>query len=200
MKVEKQHIENLVSQLEFKFARVENTTVTGCWAFLPNGFQVAYGESACVDPANYKWEDDCKCAKERCLQQAENKLWELEGYLLKVTGQTSDQFERASEAFAELKESKSFPPAGFSLYKLKKDGQTVAAYQIKGDDTLVRHHKYGFGADVLEIEISGKNYQFACDGDISVGDFIITYSVNRITGTLDFGHVRRSVFEQLYYI
>lgn len=198
MKVEKQHIENLVSQLEFKFARVENTTVTGCWAFLPNGFQVAYGESACVDPANYKWEDGCKYAKERCVQQAVNKLWELEGYLLKVTGQTSDQFERASEAFAELKESKSFPPAGFSLYKSKKDGQTVAAYQIKDDDTLVRHHKYGFGTDVMEIEISGKNYYFACDGDISVGDFIITHSVNRIPGTLDFSHLDKVYFEKNY--
>ena len=104
MKVEKQHIDNLVSQLEFKFARVENTTVTGCWAFLPNGFQVAYGESACVDPANYKWEDGCKYAKERCVQSAINKLWELEGYLLKVTGKTS------VSSFSESKASSALQP------------------------------------------------------------------------------------------
>lgn len=89
-KVEKSHIDSMIDSLEFKFARVENTTVTGCWAFLPNGFQVGYGESACVDPADYKWEDGCKYAKERCVQQAVNKLWELEGYLLKMTGATSD--------------------------------------------------------------------------------------------------------------
>lgn len=89
-KVAFEHIQSMIDSLEFKFARVEETTVTGCWAFLPNGFQVAYGESACVDPANYKWEDGCKYAKERCLQAATNKLWELEGYLLATTGVTSD--------------------------------------------------------------------------------------------------------------
>ncbi|HIH0452642.1 TPA: hypothetical protein ACYHN4_002818 [Vibrio cholerae] len=93
---------------------------------------------------------------------------------------------------------KTFPPAGFSLYKLKKDGQTVAAYQIKDDDKLVRHHDFERGVDVIGIEISGEKYQFACDGDISVGDFIITYSVNRIPGTLDFSHLDKVYFEKNY--
>ncbi|WP_407330561.1 Gp49 family protein [Enterovibrio sp. 27052020O] len=87
------HITALVESLTFKFARVDDTTVTGCWAFLPNGFQVAYGESACVDPNEYKQETGEHWAKERCKAAAVNKLWELEGYLLKVTGSTSDGFE-----------------------------------------------------------------------------------------------------------
>ena len=90
MKVEYSHIQEMVKSLEFKFERVGDTTVTGCWAFLPNGFQVGYGESACVDPTNYDKELGEKYAKERCLDNAENKLWELEGFLLKVTGATSD--------------------------------------------------------------------------------------------------------------
>jgi len=93
-KVEFSHIEELAASLTFKFERVAKTTVTGCWAFLPlpNGkeFQVGYGESACVDPANYKQADGEKYAKERCEVNAKNKLWELEGYLLAVTGSTSD--------------------------------------------------------------------------------------------------------------
>lgn len=89
-KVAFEHIQSMVGSLEFKFARVEETTVTGCWAFLPNGFQVGYGESACVDPANYNQADGEKYAKERCVQNATNKLWELEGYLLATTGVTSD--------------------------------------------------------------------------------------------------------------
>lgn len=89
-KVERAHIKNMVDTLEYKFERVGKTTVTGCWAFLPDGFQVGYGESACVDPANYKKEDGEKYAKERCVINAENKLWELEGYLLMVVGNTSD--------------------------------------------------------------------------------------------------------------
>ncbi len=89
-KVEFSHINNMVESLEFKFERVGDTTTTGCWAFLPNGFQVGYGESACVDPANFDFELGKKYAQERCVVVATNKLWELEGYLLKVTGATSD--------------------------------------------------------------------------------------------------------------
>lgn len=89
-KVEFSHIKKMIDSLEFKFARVGETTVTGCWAFLPNGFQVGYGESACVDPSNFDAALGEKYAKERCLHNAENKLWELEGYLLKVTGSVSE--------------------------------------------------------------------------------------------------------------
>lgn len=89
-KVECTHIENMADTLEYKFERVGETTVTGCWAFLPNGFQVGYGESACVNPDNYKKEDGEKYAKERCIVNAKNKLWELEGYLLMMAGNTSD--------------------------------------------------------------------------------------------------------------
>lgn len=89
-KVEISHIRNLVESLEYKFERVGDTTVTGCWAFLPGGFQVGYGESACVDPNNFDFELGKTYSKERCVQNATNKLWELEGYLLALTGTTSD--------------------------------------------------------------------------------------------------------------
>jgi len=88
-KVSQEHIKKLTDSLDYKFARVENTTVTGCWAFLPNGFKIAYGESACVDPANFDSALGKKYAKERAEQAAEIKLWEFEGYLLKVTGEVS---------------------------------------------------------------------------------------------------------------
>jgi len=81
-KITPQRIQQLVDQIEYKFERVGTTTVTGCWAFLPNGFQVGYGESACVDPANFNRADGEKYAQQRCKQAATNKLWELEGYRL----------------------------------------------------------------------------------------------------------------------
>ncbi|QIQ61313.1 ryanodine receptor [Vibrio phage V039C] len=90
MKVDQSHIQNMVDSLSFEFARVGNTTVTGCWAFLPNGFQVGYGESACVDPSNYNQADGEKYAKERCVANASNELWKLEGYMLKMTGKVSE--------------------------------------------------------------------------------------------------------------
>lgn len=194
MKVEKQHIDNLVSQLEFKFARVENTTVTGCWAFLPNGFQVAYGESACVDPANYKWEDGCKYAKERCVQSAINKLWELEGYLLKVTGQTSERFvpcttERQPQADYY---PKSHPDmSGFKVYQGKQINRI--AYEIKASDVLPvvkGTHESG----VLAIEVEGNRYEFVHYEPVNVGDFVC------FLDETDIYHVRRSVFEQRNHI
>ena len=88
-KLSQQHIKKLTDSLDYKFERVASTTVTGCWAFLPNGFKVGYGESACVDPANFDSELGKKYAKERAEQAAKDKLWELEGYLLKITGEVS---------------------------------------------------------------------------------------------------------------
>jgi len=52
-------------------------TLTHCSITLPCGFQVT-GESACVDPANFDKELGRKYARE----QAVEKLWPLEGYLL----------------------------------------------------------------------------------------------------------------------
>lgn len=196
MKVEKQHIENLLSQLEFKFARVENTTVTGCWAFLPNGFQVAYGESACVDPADYKWEDGCKYAKENCLQEAVNKLWELEGYLLKVTGRTSDRFQPCTtESQAQADYSPKHHPkmSDFKVYQGKAIERI--AYEVKPDDVIILLKQAETGGPCLsEIAIGGERYEFAHFEPVNAGDFVCFLDAK------DIYHVRRSVFEQRNYI
>ena len=55
-----------------------DTTLTVCCLHLKNGYTVT-GESACVNPANFNKEKGEKYAKE----QAVNKIWMLEGYLLK---------------------------------------------------------------------------------------------------------------------
>lgn len=91
-KVEYEHIQKLIESLDFKFAVVEGTTTTICKAVLKNGFSVGTGESACVDPNNFNKELGEKYAKERAIEDAKNKLWELEGYLLKITGKTSKDF------------------------------------------------------------------------------------------------------------
>lgn len=90
-KVEARHINSLVESLTFQFARIGESTTTVCEAFLPNGFSVGSGKSACVDPTNFSYADGCKYAQERAVADAHNNLWMLEGYLLKVTGSTSDK-------------------------------------------------------------------------------------------------------------
>lgn len=54
------------------------TCLTVCCMTLQNGFTVT-GESACASPENFNAEIGEKIARE----QARNKIWILEGYLLK---------------------------------------------------------------------------------------------------------------------
>ena len=56
----------------------ENTYLTVCCLTLKNGFTVT-GESACASPENFNSEIGRKIAREN----ARDKIWALEGYLLK---------------------------------------------------------------------------------------------------------------------
>lgn len=60
------------------FLRPEGTTLTICVLTLANGFTVT-GVSACADPANFDEDIGRKLARDNAF----NKIWELEGYLLK---------------------------------------------------------------------------------------------------------------------
>lgn len=55
-----------------------NTTLTVCCLTLQNGFTVT-GESAAASPENFDREIGKKVARDN----ARNKIWQLEGYLLK---------------------------------------------------------------------------------------------------------------------
>lgn len=52
--------------------------LTFCVLVLKNGFSVT-GESACASPENF----DPEIGRKIALQNAKNKIWQLEGYLLK---------------------------------------------------------------------------------------------------------------------
>lgn len=55
-----------------------DTTFTACLLSLSNGYTVL-GESACASPENFNAELGRKIAREN----AKNKIWQLEGYLLR---------------------------------------------------------------------------------------------------------------------
>lgn len=72
-----------VSDIQSKIALttyqvLEGTTVTICRILLQNGFSVL-GSSACVDPKEFNQALGEKYAYERAFE----KIWDLEGYLLK---------------------------------------------------------------------------------------------------------------------
>jgi hypothetical protein len=55
-----------------------NTTFTSCLLTLANGYTVL-GESACASPENFNADLGRKIARDN----AKNKIWQLEGYLLR---------------------------------------------------------------------------------------------------------------------
>ncbi|HAS6385918.1 TPA: hypothetical protein RZA60_003324 [Vibrio vulnificus] len=188
--VSKAHIETLIASLNFRFERIGHTTTTVCYAFLPNGFRVGHGDSACVNPANYDYAEGCQWAKENAIKSATQNLWMLEGYLLKVTGQTS---ERLSVGTASTKPVESDVHDGFKVYQGKAIMRT--AYEVQADDVIVPLKQADTGGPSLsEIAISGERYAFAHFEPVIPGDFICYLDEQ------DIYHVRRSVMEQRNYL
>ncbi|WGY45235.1 Gp49 family protein [Vibrio sp. ABG19] len=201
--VSKSHIDALIASLTFEFERIGTTTTTVCYAFLPNGFSVGRGDDACVDPANYSYEYGCESAKENAIADAINTLWMLEGYLLKVTGKTSDRYVPCSTASAGIPDHKPRPCQelkGFNVYQGKAINRI--AYEIQLDDVIkpierasdIGHPLTEGGPAISEIEIHGKKYQFAHFEPVYAGDFI-AYS-----SQTDIYHVRQSIMQQRNYL
>jgi len=70
--------------------------VTICFIILENGFKVE-GVSACVDPANYDESKGRECAYENAF----NKIWELEGYMLRQSLHEKAESQAMLASFAE---------------------------------------------------------------------------------------------------
>lgn len=74
----------------------ELSLVTTCIIILENGYKVE-GTSACVDPARYDKAKGEECAYENAF----DKIWELEGYLLKQSLFEKAETAKALAGFAE---------------------------------------------------------------------------------------------------
>lgn len=81
-RVTPERIAVLMARVQFKF-HVEATS-TFCHAFLDGEFFLATGHSACVSKENFDAEIGQKIAKANVMKPANDKLWELEGYALRV--------------------------------------------------------------------------------------------------------------------
>ena len=76
------HIQKLVNSCDVIAAQPEGTTSTFVHLYLPGGFYVASGFSACVSPENFDAELGISIAAKDALRNAESELWKLEGYRL----------------------------------------------------------------------------------------------------------------------
>jgi hypothetical protein len=76
--VTQEHINNIMDKTNFHVYHHGNKT-TIVVATLPNGFTITES-SSCVDSANYNGD----IGTEICKKRIENKIWELEGYVLQT--------------------------------------------------------------------------------------------------------------------
>lgn len=75
-KITPARIESVIEKKDFH--QIKGTTLTLCVLTLKNGYTVT-GESACVDPENF----DAEIGNQVAYENAFEKIWQLEGYLLK---------------------------------------------------------------------------------------------------------------------
>lgn len=80
-----QRIDSLVESLTFDIHHIPGTTVILASALLPSGIYVATGFSSCASPSNFRYEVGLEAATKQARAMAREKLWELEGYMLKQT-------------------------------------------------------------------------------------------------------------------
>lgn len=81
-RVTPEQVEAILADCTISVTHIPNTTTTIAVVFDKDGFSLAVGHSACVDPANFNAELGEEYACKDAVNKARDKLWELEGYLL----------------------------------------------------------------------------------------------------------------------
>lgn len=82
-KIHAEDIQAALAACKFEVDQAEGRTVTHVHVYDPQGYYLASGFSACVDPANFDAGIGQDYALKQALGNAEGKLWQLEGYHLK---------------------------------------------------------------------------------------------------------------------
>lgn len=107
MKVTQNDIDSLLDKAEVKEIVIFDKCLICAYRF-ENGF-IIVESSACVDPKNF----DLDIGRKICREHVENRLWELEGYVLQKSA--SKQHQRRSSD--EIKEAiNNLSPEAKSIY------------------------------------------------------------------------------------
>lgn len=85
--ISREYINQLLDSCEIIIEQPEGTTSTFAHLYLPGGFYLTSGFSACVSPENFDAELGARMAVTKGLKQGEDELWRLEGYRLFVSMQ-----------------------------------------------------------------------------------------------------------------
>ena len=83
MKVDANVVKEQLAKVQVQFYRFPNTYAVIAVAHDEKGFYLGTGVGACVDPSEFNEEMGKSVAKDNALKAAEDKLWEIEGILLR---------------------------------------------------------------------------------------------------------------------
>ena len=81
-RVTEEQINAILDGCTMYVTHIPDTTTTIAVVFDKDGFSLAIGQSACVDPENFDAELGAEYACKDATAKAREKLWELEGYRL----------------------------------------------------------------------------------------------------------------------
>jgi hypothetical protein len=76
------YIDKLLDTCKLHVGQPPGTTSTFVHVYLPGGFYLASGFSACVSPENFDAEMGFNIAREDAYRNAKKVLWQVEGYRL----------------------------------------------------------------------------------------------------------------------
>lgn len=82
-RVTKEQIDALMKTVGVQVTRIPGTNTTMAVASFPDGFMLGTGVSYCVSDANFDADLGNSIAGNKAVNAARDKLWELEGYLLR---------------------------------------------------------------------------------------------------------------------
>jgi hypothetical protein len=84
MKVSKEKVLAELAKVKIQHYRFEGTYGVIAVASDERGFILGTGVGACVDPTEFDYETGKQVATENAMKQAEDKLWEIEGIMLRA--------------------------------------------------------------------------------------------------------------------
>lgn len=148
-----------------KFTVLEDGKTTICNLYLENGFTVR-GESACVDPANF----DKELGEKIAYENAKDKIWLLEGYLLQ------------QKLYEEPEKADAAPP------------DFLGRMEIEGKELEERIRKASDGLEALRRKFSvqdakrAKGEAFA-EGEILIPEIAIDLLQAQITAMATYANI-----------
>lgn len=74
--ITQEHVDEIIKKTKIVYETFGNKTLVGVCT-LPNGWVEVF-DASCIDPENF----DFEVGKDIILKRLNNKIWELEGYLL----------------------------------------------------------------------------------------------------------------------